>query len=391
MNFFLAWLGLRWPCIWCRCRRHRPRRGAVRSSLVVFHRCSTWCSACSTCCRSRRWMAGASWSACCRERAGHASGRGWSGLGILIVLLVVFLLPPCCGQMRHPVRPAVGDALDPIAALGAARPVFCAGRPCRGATMAGRLARADSAAAAAGRVRGPARPAARPRAGAESRPGAHLHPRPGRAISGGHRGRAPRPPGTGRRLAGDGGLARLAEIPPAAAGRHRGRGRGEQPPATWPPACATCRRCAPPPPGWPRRPQLGQDVFARGAPEDFTEIDRSRLAARPARAAARLSGRPAPCRRRAAPTARPAARSLDGAGRAAPGCRACSAACRDWTQPGSLPAATWPARWSAGGAVASTLLAGLEMARGGALRLRQEAAFRPDPGAPRRAATRSAA
>ena len=32
-------------------------------------------------------------------------------------------------------------------------------------------------------------------------------------------------------------------------------------------------------------------------------------------------------------------------------------------------------------ALASTLLAGLEMARGGALRLRQEAAFGPDPGA----------
>ena len=46
----------------------------------------------------------------------------------------------------------------------------------------------------------------------------------------------------------------------------------------WRRGCAICRRCAPARPGWPARPQLGQEVFARGAPEDHTEIDRSRLA-----------------------------------------------------------------------------------------------------------------
>ena len=37
-------------------------------------------------------------------------------------------------------------------------------------------------------------------------------------------------------------------------------------------------RSAPPRLARRARPQLGQDVFARGAPEDLTEIDRSRLA-----------------------------------------------------------------------------------------------------------------
>ena len=37
------------------------------------------------------------------------------------------------------------------------------------------------------------------------------------------------------------------------------------------------------------RPQLGHDVFARGVPEDHTEIDRSRLTLELAGAGARLS------------------------------------------------------------------------------------------------------
>jgi len=35
---------------------------------------SIWCCSCSTCCRCRRWMAGASWSGCCR-RSRHKRSR----------------------------------------------------------------------------------------------------------------------------------------------------------------------------------------------------------------------------------------------------------------------------------------------------------------------------
>jgi segregation and condensation protein A len=123
------------------------------------------------------------------------------------------------------------------------------------------------------------------------------------------------------------------------------------------------------------RPQLGHQVFARGAPEDFTETDRSRLtldvpALLRAYMAARRRGlgarhyRPPP----------PALWSVqDALGRLA----AMLGGLPDGAQlEHFLPpeAATPLARRAA---LASTLLAGLELERGGSLRLRQAAAFGP--------------
>jgi segregation and condensation protein A len=123
------------------------------------------------------------------------------------------------------------------------------------------------------------------------------------------------------------------------------------------------------------RPQLGRDAFARGAAEDMTEIDRSRLALdmpglmRAYLAALRrgAAGRPY----------RPAPVTLwsvqDALGRLA----ALVGSLPDWSSlERFLPdAAGTPLERRA--AMASTLLAGLELARGGTLRLRQDAAFGP--------------
>ena len=124
------------------------------------------------------------------------------------------------------------------------------------------------------------------------------------------------------------------------------------------------------------RPQLGQDVFARGAPEDHTEIDRSRLALDLAIAGARLSRGRAP-RHQIPPLPAAGADAVDGAGRAAPAGRRCSARLPDWISlerflPDHLGGPT-----ERRAALASTLLASLEMARGGAVRLRQEHEFGP--------------
>jgi segregation and condensation protein A len=127
------------------------------------------------------------------------------------------------------------------------------------------------------------------------------------------------------------------------------------------------------------RPQLGQDVFARGEPESFTEADRSRILmdggglvraylAALRRGAGTRSYRPAPLTLWSVKDA--LARLADLVG-----------ALPDWTAleaflPDLLktPAASPMERRAA---TASTLLAGLELARGGMLRLRQEAAFGP--------------
>ena len=47
---------------------------------------------------------------------------------------------------------------------------------------------------------------------------------------------------------------------------------------SWRRGCATCQAIRAAAAWLRRRPQLGHEVFARGAPEDHTEIDRSRLA-----------------------------------------------------------------------------------------------------------------
>lgn len=123
------------------------------------------------------------------------------------------------------------------------------------------------------------------------------------------------------------------------------------------------------------RPQLGRDVFARGAPEDHTEIDRSRLtldlgafvraylgAIRRGTKARRYQPRPLTLW-----TVQDALRRV----------AALLGSLPDWTTlerflPEHLANPT-----ERRAALASTLMAGLEMARGGAVRLRQEQDFGP--------------
>jgi segregation and condensation protein A len=124
------------------------------------------------------------------------------------------------------------------------------------------------------------------------------------------------------------------------------------------------------------RPQLGMDVFARGMPEDLTETDRSGLRLD---LPGLLRGHIGALRRQAATrryTPRPmiwwsvqdALRRLGAMMDQAP----------DWTElQRFLPEVTAVEPLARRAAIASTLLAGLEMARGGAIDLRQEESFGP--------------
>ena len=120
-----------------------------------------------------------------------------------------------------------------------------------------------------------------------------------------------------------------------------------------------------------RRPQLGRDVFPRGAPEDHTETDRTGIAAKlPGLLRAYVAAR-----RGAAGAYAPARPALwtvqDALARltamlGGPG--------RSWVSLEQfLPAEATPLRHRA--ALASTLLAGLELARDGRMELRQDRAF----------------
>ena len=129
--------------------------------------------------------------------------------------------------------------------------------------------------------------------------------------------------------------------------------------------------------GWlGARPRLGVEVFARGAPEDHTEIDRSRLAldlTSLVRAYVQVARRMAGARR----SYRPRPVSLwsvqDALGRLA----RLLGSVPDWTSLDQFLPDGLGGPLQLRAALASTLMAGLEMARGGTLRLRQEAAFGP--------------
>lgn len=124
-----------------------------------------------------------------------------------------------------------------------------------------------------------------------------------------------------------------------------------------------------------RRPQLGQEVFARGEPESLTVEDRSRIAAdlpglvraylaAEGRAAARRPWRPKP---RRIWTVADAVGMLSRMLRSSTGWDTLAA----FLPPGlSDPVETRAA-------LAATLVAGLEMARGGAVELRQDEPFAP--------------
>ncbi len=121
-----------------------------------------------------------------------------------------------------------------------------------------------------------------------------------------------------------------------------------------------------------RRAQLGRDVFARGAPEDHTEADRTGIAAKlPGLLRAYISARRGAGR--AFEPGRPVLWTVqDALARltamlGGPGLRG-------WVPLAEfLPAEAVPLRHRA--ALASTLLAGLELARDGQMELRQERAF----------------
>lgn len=124
-----------------------------------------------------------------------------------------------------------------------------------------------------------------------------------------------------------------------------------------------------------QRPQLGLDVFARGAPEDHTEIDRSRIAldmpslVRAYLAAIRRGTKAAIYRPRPLTlwTVQDALRRLGSLMGSLP----------DWTSLEQFLPETLANPTERRAALASTLLAGLEMARGGVVQLRQEDAFGP--------------
>jgi segregation and condensation protein A len=122
------------------------------------------------------------------------------------------------------------------------------------------------------------------------------------------------------------------------------------------------------------RPILGQDVFARGQPESFVETDRSRLKLE---TVALLRAYLAAHRRAtAAKPYRPKREPLFSVQQALERLTRMLGGAAAWTElERFLPPAETPLQRRA--ATASTLLAGLELARSGALALRQEVAFGP--------------
>jgi segregation and condensation protein A len=124
-----------------------------------------------------------------------------------------------------------------------------------------------------------------------------------------------------------------------------------------------------------KRPQLGWDEFARGTPEDLTETDRSRLRVD---MSSLLSGYLAAWRRAGAKIQyRPKPMSYFSVQNALERLARLVGSLPDWsTLEAFLPAGLGdglPRR----AALSATLVAGLEMARGGAILLRQEAQFGP--------------
>jgi segregation and condensation protein A len=123
------------------------------------------------------------------------------------------------------------------------------------------------------------------------------------------------------------------------------------------------------------RPQLGIEVFARGAPEDFAEIDRSGLALD---LSALMRAYMAALRRGTRHRSyRPARISLWGVKDALARLAILVGSLPDWASLEQFLPEGMGGPLERRAALASTLLAGLEMARSGTLRMRQEAAFGP--------------
>ena len=124
------------------------------------------------------------------------------------------------------------------------------------------------------------------------------------------------------------------------------------------------------------RPRLGVDIFPRGAPEDHTAIDRSRLLldlTSLVRAYVQMARRMASTHR----TYRPRPVSLWSVQDALTRLARLLGSVPDWTSLDQFLPDELGTPIQRRAALASTLLAGLEMARGGTLRLRQEEPFGP--------------
>ena len=123
------------------------------------------------------------------------------------------------------------------------------------------------------------------------------------------------------------------------------------------------------------RPQLGHDIFARGAPEDLVETDRSKLILdvpgllRAYLAAMRRAG----ARRRYRPVMITVWTVKDALTRLA----LLVGNLPDWASLEQFLPESIGSPLERRAALSATLLAGLEMARGGAIRLRQEIDFGP--------------
>src|SRR5215472_1879893 len=123
------------------------------------------------------------------------------------------------------------------------------------------------------------------------------------------------------------------------------------------------------------RPQLGQDIFVRGLPENFAETDRSRLALDlPGLMRAYLAA----LRRGTRNTHyRPEPMSLWSVRDALARLSVLVGSLPDWASLDQFLPDDIGGGLERRAALASTLVAGLEMARGGTVHLRQEAAFAP--------------
>ena len=123
------------------------------------------------------------------------------------------------------------------------------------------------------------------------------------------------------------------------------------------------------------RPRLGVDVFARGAPEDFTEVDRSALSVTvPGLIRAYLAAvRRGSAGKNYIPRPAPFWSVQDALGRLG----SLLGKIPDWSVLEQFLPETTPDPMARRAAMASTLLAGLEMARDGQLRIRQDHPFGP--------------
>jgi segregation and condensation protein A len=123
------------------------------------------------------------------------------------------------------------------------------------------------------------------------------------------------------------------------------------------------------------RPQLGQEVFCRGDPEDFAVVQRKAVALD---VGGLMRGYLSALRRGAGSRPyRPAIVSMWSVQQALARLATLVGTLPDWSTLEQYLPARLDSPLERRGAVAATLLAGLELARGGAVKLRQEAAFGP--------------